>query len=133
MGALGAMRWPGVLRALVLLAFVARALVPPGFMLASADAQVKVVVCSAHGTIEVYYDPDTGAFSNEKAAAKKPSGGEPRCAFAAFAQFVPPTTSLDVLVDTTAAPAQTMPAFVIPGRGLSAPPPPQTGPPTLNA
>jgi hypothetical protein len=127
--------WLGALRALVLLAFMARALVPPGYMFAAAgpEAGVKVVVCTAHGMIEAFYDPETGALTDGKSPQKKSSPSDPPCAFGALAKLAPPAAWVAVLAFVPSAEFASTPVFAAPGQGLSAPPPPSTGPPYLRA
>lgn len=134
MRALHTLHWQSAVRAFVLLAFVARALVPPGFMTVSSDANagVKVVLCSAHGPIELYYDAETGTFSDAKSEPKKTGVGDPPCAFAALAKLAAPTSSVLFVATSITATEPTTYAVVTPGRGLSAPPPPSTGPPSLS-
>jgi hypothetical protein len=115
------------------LAFVARALVPPGFMFEAqaGTSLVKVVLCSAHGSIEAYVDPTTGEITYAKKPPKPSDKDDPPCAFATIAKLAPPLN-----VATAPAPSETQSQAgvsqrdLIPGRGLSAPPPPATGPPS---
>lgn len=121
----------GVLRLALLSALLLRALLPPGFMLADTAQQgVKVVLCSAHGLIEVTVDPVTNEVRTEPAEQNKKSDkADPPCAFSAIAKLAPPPANSTYMPRLVSAP-HAAPSFdVRPGRGLSAPPPPQTGPP----
>lgn len=116
----------------MLLAFLARALVPPGFMFEAqaGTALVKVVLCSAHGSVEAYVDPATGEISYTKKPPKPSDKDDPPCAFATIAKVAPPSN-----VAPAPAPRESTSHSrhadnsLAPGRGLSAPPPPATGPP----
>lgn len=134
MHATPATRWLLALRTFVLVALIARALIPPGFMLEAAteSRSVKVVLCAAHGAVEAYVDRVTGEITTE-APAKKAPAGDPPCAFAALAKLAPPS-AVAVVFAVAPAPFVRQPSAILdPGRGLSAPPPPSTGPPSLNA
>jgi hypothetical protein len=119
------------LQAVVLLALVARVLVPPGYMVASGgDKWVKVVLCSAHGAVNVFVNPATYEITDKPALPAKPSDTrEPPCAFSAMAQVTPPDATFNAPVRVAAADLATAPRRVEHGRALSAPPPPATGPP----
>ena len=133
MGMLQTLRGAWVLRALVVAVFVLRAAVPAGYMLASTGDGASLVLCSAQGAISVTVDPATGHVSiAKKAPGKQTDHDDAPCAFAGMAkvaelsvtvQPAPPVD--DVVVQTVVS------VLVTPGRGLSAPPPPSTGPPSL--
>lgn len=128
----GRISWIACLKTVLVAAFVLRALVPPGYMLetASAAGGVKIVLCSAHGTIEARYDPKTGEITYDEAPAKKAPAGDQPCAFAAIAKLAPPSSLAALQLPATArVSAPQIAREVIPGRGLVAPPPPATGPP----
>lgn len=110
--------------AVVLLAFVIRALVPQGFMIGTT-AGVPLVVCSAHG--------------QDSAAGSKPAPGVPSskadhlCPFAGF-QAIEAPVRLDVTKSSVAWRRTGQPRFAVivyPGRGLAAPPPPSHARPVL--
>jgi hypothetical protein len=111
-----------------------QAAIPPGFMLASGGATPtgapSIVICTGHGPLAVSGDvpgPDgakspkssPGAhaacpFAGHTGASVIPEPVQPQAvAYGAFAGFAPRATAL------------------APGRGLAAPPPPATGPPTV--
>jgi hypothetical protein len=123
-----------LLRAFVLTAFVARALIPPGFMFEAeaGSALVKVVLCSAHGSIEAFIDPTTGEISYAKKPPKPSDKDDPPCAFAAIAKVAPPSSVAAAPAPSEGTARSSAARFDMrPGRGLSAPPPPATGPPSL--
>lgn len=103
------------------------------FAAAGPDAGVKVVLCTAHGMVEVFYDPETGALTDGESTQKKSPRGDPPCAFGVLVKLAPPAGSVAVLAFVPSAAVASAPIFVAPGRGLSAPPPPSTGPPFLRA
>jgi hypothetical protein len=126
--------WP--LQVFVLLALVARVFMPPGYMLAAVGSTswVKVVLCSAHGPIEVFVDPVTYEITDKPALPAPKPDGDPPCAFASLAKLAPPAAPLEVAGVQSAEAAA--PAFAYRGNpelGLSAPPPPATGPPHHHA
>lgn len=131
------------LGAVALLAFLVRALVPEGFMLAEASAgrYLTLTLCNGHGDAEVM-DLATGAILSHghHSAAGAPKSGDkssdkdkPACPYAASAVFDAPQLAIDRVVNSdvgdtvdVATPA------VRPGQGIPAPPPPSTGPPILS-
>ena len=122
-----------LLGALILLAFAIRAVVPAGYMLNSApQSGVSVVLCSAHGLIEVKVDPVTGEVSLAKKSPDNQSGKDDSpCAFSAIAKIAPPSTGFKLVAPRELAVlAPPVSHHVAPGQGLTAPPPPATGPPS---
>lgn len=121
------------LKAVLVAAFVVRALIPPGYMLEAASAAegVKIVLCSAHGAIEARFDPKTGEITYDETPTKKVPAGDQPCAFAAFAKLAAPASVPSLpLPASSEASSQELTHELTPGRGLVAPPPPATGPPT---
>lgn len=123
--------------ALALMAMVARALLPAGFMLAPAGhgGFIGLTLCSGQGAATAYIDLRTGAIvDGDKAPApsspaKSGSDGTP-CLFASVVMLAAPEASPKMIV--AARPSQTMAAAIVrstPGHGLAAPPPWATGPP----
>ena len=116
------LRHPGLL-ILALAALWMQALVPQGFMVASASTGPALVICTGHGPLQG---------SDHSGKAPKPSSDAP-CIFAAHgAVSTPPLAALlpahapaTAIVDSQSFVRQT------PGRGLAAPPPPSRGPPEL--
>ena len=121
------------LTAFALLALCVRALVPAGYMVGGLDAsgrQAFVTLCSESGPIQIAIDLDTGAVKETGADHADNAAKHPPCVFAAAATFDAPA----LLVLPVSAPVQVAapsfaPAFVRPGLGLAAPPPPAIGPP----
>ncbi len=130
MRVLPAIRRDWTLRALVLLAFVTRALIPPGFMLQPASDGVAVVLCSAAGWTDAAVDPARGQHATKHAPGKQSGTDEPPCTFAGLAKLATLTPDLIVTAPVDASVLAPTPLTLSPGRGLSAPPPPATGPPT---
>ncbi|MDP3494401.1 MAG: hypothetical protein Q8R82_14920 [Hyphomonadaceae bacterium] len=125
------------LGAIALLAMLVRAIIPAGYMLAEADTgagrYLTVEMCDGHAKAQVI-DLDTGELidvSKLPKNAKSESETSP-CVFAG-------ATAIELPV-ATAKPVEFRVAhqvdFVVvrdlrPGRGIAAPPPPSTGPPSL--
>lgn len=126
-------RW--ALQAVVLLALLTRVFVPPGYMVTSGgDNWVKVVLCSAHGAIDVFVNPATYEITDKPPLPAKTSDGkEPPCAFSTLAEFAPPDVAADAPPRRTAIALPVSPRCAEPEWGLRAPPPPSTGPPLLTA
>jgi hypothetical protein len=113
---------------LVAAALFMRAAIPGGWMpAADTDGLVRIVLCTGMGEAEAWLDAD-GNVQKDKPA------GEPKtdspCTFAALAQaFAPaPVVALPVRFAVLILPTLRTTTVAI-GRGLSAPPPPSTGPP----
>lgn len=126
------------LGALALLALLVRAIVPGGYMLAAADTPdgrfVVMQLCDAHGQAVSALNLDTGELVDvadlpQKAPADNNSD-KPPCAFAAAAVGVPPSAIGAPALTPVVALERPVIAYVQPGRGLPAPPPPATGPPS---
>ena len=113
------------------LALFVRLLVPAGWMPAAGQGYA-IILCTDLGAATAWIDEDGKVHKGNPA----PTGGvDKHCAFAGFGasltapdpvggalEFAPPTNLS----------APTAIASVAIGRGLAAPPPPQTGPPSLN-
>ncbi len=126
------------LGAIALLAMLVRAVVPAGYMLAEAETAqgryLTVQLCEGHsrGSVARVIDLDTGKQVNAPETGK--TGGKDRPAPCVFAAA--PAAAMPVAI---AEPAGFAASYDIdfavvsdarPGRGMSAPPPPSTGPPT---
>lgn len=130
-----------VMRALVMLAFAAGALVPAGFMPArAADGTIVVVLCSSTGPVGIAQPEDVARPTVAiTIPSKKPAPGsaDPSpCAYAAHAAPAALPERLPVAVADTVAPAPVAPLALValrPGRGMSAPPPPSHAPPVPSA
>jgi hypothetical protein len=125
------------LGAIALLAMLVRAMVPAGYMLAHADSgggrYLTVTMCIDHGGATQVIDLDTGKpVDPSKLPGKgKGEGKQAPCVFAAAGHVAPPVvfeqpvefvTHYDVEFGVV--------RDVRPGRGIAAPPPPATGPPS---
>ncbi|MDR3508676.1 MAG: hypothetical protein P4L64_12330 [Caulobacteraceae bacterium] len=118
----------GAFIALALIAFVVRALVPAGFMVAQAQGGQgpAIVICTGHG-------PLTLAVQGEHKAPPAKSRGDAPCVFTALgaplaSPSIPDLARPAAIIASVSTP---MPADLLPGRGLAAPPPPSQGPPSL--
>jgi hypothetical protein len=134
------------LGAIALLAMLVRALVPAGYMLASAETAggryLTVQMCQGHAGATQVVDLDTGKVVDAsklaqegKAKGESKSKGNPAeapCVFAGAPAMAHPVA--------IAEPVEFLVAHdvdfgivhdVRPGRGIPAPPPPATGPPSL--
>jgi hypothetical protein len=123
------------LGAIALLAMLVRAVVPAGYMLAQADTGqgrfLTVEMCEGHAARVI--DLDTGKqvdLSKLPGKADDTSKDAP-CVFASTASAATPVEVVE-LVEFVA--TQDVGFFVDrsirPGRGIAAPPPPSTGPPS---
>ncbi|HUO12451.1 MAG TPA: DUF2946 family protein [Caulobacteraceae bacterium] len=113
--------------ALAFLALVFAILVPPGFMPTSeaSGPGFAIVICTGHGPLQL--DPS----SDHKAPPGKSKAGT-ACPFAAN---VTPPVLPDIAFGARPAAFGVVTLAAVshqaPGRGLAAPPPPATGPPSL--
>jgi len=114
-----------------------RAIVPAGYMLAEADTPhgryLVVQMCDGHGAAQVV-DLDTGAFLDASKLPGKSDGKTETspCVFAASAPMASPPAAVEPIVFQHAFAADfAVSRTVAPGRGIAAPPPPATGPPSL--
>lgn len=132
MGMMQTLRGAWVLRALIVAVFVLRAAVPAGYMFAAFGDGTSLVLCSAQGPLSVTIDPATRHVSIAKKVPGKPANHDDApCAFAGMAKVALQTASFQAAapVDLVSQPIFAS-IFLAPGRGLSAPPPPATGPPS---
>jgi hypothetical protein len=122
-------RFQGLAFALALAAIMVRVFVPSGFMtapnLATTGKVIPLVICTGHGPITAPQSDPTGKPIPVKASAE--------CAFAALAlaTAIPPLLQVAGSSTTYHIAAEQIPPGQQPGRGLPAPPPPQTGPPAI--
>lgn len=126
------------LGAIALLAMLVRAIIPAGYMLAHADAgsgrYLTVEMCDGHAAQAQVIDLDTGKvidLSNLPKNTKTESSSVP-CVFAGVVAMAAPITAAEPVEFRF---EQTIAFTVVrdlrPGRGIAAPPPPSTGPPSL--
>lgn len=114
---------------LVVLALLLRVLVPAGWMPAATDSGYAITLCSGMGAVSAWVDAE-GKLHKEKPSKAKT---DHPCVFSGFGAAIdlpafnagPMLPSL--LAGTLLAPLSITVAI---GRGLAAPPPPPTGPPT---
>ena len=129
------------LGAIALLAMLVRAVVPAGFMLASADTPngryLTVQMCSQHTGPAQVIDLDTGKLVDASTLAKtdgksKTNPGHAPCVFAGSPVMAHPVAVAEPVEFLTVYEADFgVVRDVRPGRGIPAPPPPSTGPPSL--
>lgn len=109
-------------------------------MLAAADTPdgrfVVMQLCDSHAQPVSALNLDTGELVDlADIPLKKPAGEKtdhPPCAFAAAPAMSAPPSAISLPLLTFAQQLDlSAPAYVQPGRGLPAPPPPATGPPNL--
>jgi hypothetical protein len=117
---------------LIVAAMLARSIAPDGWMpVANAAGGIEIKVCNGTGPDDAMVLSADGKL-HHKAPAKGQTGDHP-CAFSGLglADAPPPLLALVAPIpvpDTTHA---LDPIEAAPGRGLAAPPPPATGPPSL--
>ena len=126
------------LGAIALLALLVRAVVPGGYMLASAETPggryLIVQLCDGHAGPAKAINLDTGeqidAADISKDGPEDSQPGQPPCVFAGTASVALPVVTSEpagIVIQRNA--AVTTSHSVRPGRGIAAPPPPSTGPP----
>ena len=116
---------------MALFALMMRIAVPSGFMPTATVDGFKISLCTGMGAVEMWLGKDG------KIHKEDPNKGEQHkqpCVFAALGMgasvpIIAAVATLIRLVDTS--PALTHLKSGAVGRGLAAPPPPQTGPPAL--
>ena len=127
------------LGAIALMAMLVRAIVPAGYMLAEAGTghgrYLTVTMCSEHDGGKQVIDLDSGK-RVDPSALKSHSGGKSDskpspCVFAAAAPLAPPMAAIEPVSFPVAYNVEFSAAQDLrPGRGIPAPPPPATGPPS---
>ncbi len=128
------------LGAIALLVMFARAVVPAGYMLAHAETgegrYLTVEMCEGHAQPQVI-DLDTGQLvdaSNLPGKAHGEGSGDSTsapCVFASATPLAPPILVGEAVEFAVSYGVEfSLPADVRPGRGIAAPPPPATGPPS---
>jgi len=131
-------QYRGVAVMLVACALMMRMLVPSGFMLApGANGLPTVIVCPGQGLAAPMAMPGmpgmAGHDMHHQGGEQHDKNADHPCAFAAAGAAVDLVASLHPIAPAPMA-AFAPPlfhAFVRPGLGLAAPPPPKTGPPIL--
>lgn len=125
-----------LLSAVALMAMIVRGLVPSGYMLAAADTPgdfVSIVICHGDGTdgTQSLLDLKNGKIVDpEDLPGQSDDGKNQTCPYAMSAHFTPPVVN-GKLERPVQEPAVFLSAcdYLVPGRGLAAPPPPARGPP----
>jgi hypothetical protein len=126
------------LGAIALVALFMRALLPAGYMLAEADTggarYVTLQICDGHASAQKLLNLDTGEEVLLSALPKKAKdeGAKTPCVFSAAPAIVEPLVAVEpveFLVETGI--VFSLAQNIRPGRGIAAPPPPSTGPPSL--
>jgi hypothetical protein len=126
------------LGAIALLAILVRAIVPAGYMLAGADTpggrHLVVQMCDGHGaaTVVALF---TGHIRDLYTLPGKSNGqsDSSRCAFAVSPAMASPPVAAQTDKSQQASSNDLVVALAeTPSCGIAAPPPPSTGPPTLN-
>jgi hypothetical protein len=125
-----------LLSAVALMAMIVRGLVPSGYMLAAADTPgdfVSIVICHGDGTdgTQSLLDLKNGKIVDpEDLPGQSDDGKNQTCPYAMSAHFTPPVVN-GKLERPVQEPAIFLSAsdYLVPGRGLAAPPPPARGPP----
>jgi len=117
---------------LVVAALLARSIAPEGWMpVANAAGGIEITICNGMGPDDRMVMAPDGKL-HHKTPAHNRQGDHP-CAFAGVGMASPPAAIATVTTPVFVAPV--VPAVdharIVPGRGLAAPPPPQTGPPAL--
>jgi len=133
-GSLRRMGWR--LGAFALMALLVRAIVPAGYMLAEADTgsgrYLTLELCDSHASKPQVIDLDTGKIIDLPETGKGADQNQQPCVFAGVAASAPPDSAHEPVVF----PVQRDVDFGVvhdlrPGRGIAAPPPPATGPPSF--
>jgi hypothetical protein len=127
------------LGAIALLALLVRALIPAGYMVAAADTPdgryLVMQLCDGHASEMQAINLETGLkvdLANLPKSPAKQASADQVCAFAASVSFAPPVSSVEPMDRVVATESETvLPRAASPGRGIAAPPPPATGPPSL--
>jgi hypothetical protein len=118
---------------MVLLALAIGSLFPSGYMLGAKAGGFEVTLCTQGGNVTAYLLADGTLVPNGPDAPDQNHQSDGPCDFAfhsgsVFAHFAPSAQSLPAF-DVVRSPLLTK-HKIAPGRGLAAPPPPKTGPPS---
>lgn len=129
-------RFGARLGAIALLAMLVRAVMPAGYMLAEADTSsgryLTVQMCEGHLEARQVIDLDTGKQVDISKLPGKADTKSAPCVFASAPPLAAPVTAVE--------PVEFIASYDIdfgivrdvrPGRGIAAPPPPSTGPPSI--
>lgn len=122
------------LGAFALMALLVRAVMPAGYMLAEAQTAsgryLTLELCDAHDGKPKLVDLDTGEIIDAPEDGNT-GAPQPPCVCGAVVSMAPPVSGAEPIVFTRAGLVDFAEVRdLIPGRGIAAPPPPSTGPPT---
>jgi hypothetical protein len=128
------------LGAIALLAMLVRAVMPAGFMLAEAESAngryLTVDFCEGHGAVKRVLDVETRKLLDPSDVPAEQHEGKAQhapCVFAAVAPLASPLMAAEVVEFVIVRDAEfTVIRDIRPGRGIPAPPPPATGPPSTH-
>ena len=126
------------LGAIALLAMLVRAVVPAGYMLAEAESAngryLTVDFCEGHEAVKRVLDVETRKLLDPSEVPAEQHDGKAQnspCVFAVAAPLAPPLANVEAIPFTVVRDAEfSVVRDVRPGRGIPAPPPPSTGPPS---
>lgn len=124
------------LGAFALMALLVRAVMPAGYMLAEAQTAsgryLTLELCDAHEGKPKLINLDTGEIVDAPETDDgAPGAPQPPCVCGALTAMSPPVSGAEpVEFASTRAVAFTLIRDLAPGRGIAAPPPPSTGPPS---
>lgn len=123
------------LGAFALMALLVRAIMPAGYMLAEAETAsgryLTLELCDAHDGKPKLVDLDTGEIIDAPEDGKSSAPQSP-CVCGAFASMAPPVSGAEPVEFTTVGEVDFNEIRdLMPGRGIAAPPPPSTGPPSI--
>lgn len=117
---------------LLVAALLARSVAPEGWMpVVNAAGGIEITVCNGTGPDSAMVLSPDGKLHHKAPGKNQP--GDHACAFSGLgvADAPPTLVALAAPVFTPDAAPALDPIGAIPGRGLAAPPPPATGPPSL--
>lgn len=124
------------LGAFALMALLVRAILPAGYMLAEAETAsgryLTLELCDEHDGKPKLVDLDTGEIIDAPEDGKS-GAPQPPCVFcAAFTTAAPPVSGAEPVEFIAAGEVDFNEIRdLLPGRGIAAPPPPSTGPPSI--
>jgi hypothetical protein len=123
-----------VILAVLALALLARLAVPAGWMPVTDADGTRLTICTGMGPLDAPQHAMPGMPGHHLPGDHKQDDGDHVCPFAgaALALAEPTLPGLDLLPLALNGPVPLLRIAVSVGRGLAAPPPPATGPPSLD-
>jgi hypothetical protein len=123
-----------VILAVLALALLARLAVPAGWMPVTDADGARLTICTGMGALDAPRHAMPGMAERHGSGDHKQSGDDHVCPFAAVALALaqPALPSIDLLPMVLPGAVPLLRIAVAVGRGLAAPPPPATGPPSLD-